>query len=64
MTYFIEPLNEGQDLNYIETVKCSLKQAKLRAKLMLSQLKSAMPQGTISVKVTDQSHSDELAFFQ
>jgi len=50
--YFIQPYNEGQELNYVETFKGTLKQAKMRAKTMERILKRILKQGIITVDVS------------
>ena len=50
-TWFIQPRNEGQDLNYIEGFEGDNAQAIQRARAMRIELSKAMPQGTITVEV-------------
>ena len=51
MKYLIQPLNEGQELNYSEIKEFYSKQeARRYAKNMCELLKKALPEGTISVE--------------
>lgn len=48
--WYVEPLNEGQSMNYVETFYDKLT-ASRRACLMLRQLKSSLVKASISVQV-------------
>ena len=50
-TYFITPLNEGQELNYTETHKGTYANAEQRAKDMIKALQIILHQGMISAKI-------------
>jgi hypothetical protein len=52
-TMFIFPMNEGQELNYIETYKGDLLGASKRAKKMATELQAILKDGTIIVEVQD-----------
>jgi len=62
MMYFIEPLNEGQDLNYSERFGGSLEQAKERAKYMVVKLREILVQGTITVRIYNQDYEPIVEF--
>ena len=49
--YFITPMNEGQELNYIETHEGSYISAETRAKDMVKALQSILFQGMISAMI-------------
>lgn len=51
--YFINPLNEGQELNYSETHKGDLNSAMKRAKYMVRELQRIMKQGSIQAEILD-----------
>ena len=51
--YAIVPMNEGQDLNYIEDFKGNLSEAKARAYVMKHHLKKALIRGIVSIRVED-----------
>lgn len=51
--FYIVPMNEGQELNYIEDYKGTLKYAKKIADLMAKQLQRILTKGTITVEVQD-----------
>ena len=57
--YFITPLNEGQELNYIETHYGDKKSAIKRAKVILRGLAKVFAQGIISVMIEDESLENE-----
>ena len=58
--YFITPLNEGQELNYIETHYGDKRSAIKRAKVILKGLIKVLAQGTISIMVEDELLGNEL----
>jgi len=55
---FLNPTNEGQDLNYVETHRGNFNTAQIRAEQMKRQLIKAMPQGSIRVSIQDQSGNE------
>jgi len=58
MTYLIKPLNEGQELNYIETFKGSLDGAKKRALQIANGLKPILKDGIIGCSICDNLDED------
>ena len=57
--YYITPLNEGQELNYIEIHYGDKKSAIKRAKEILRGLTKVLIRGTISVMIEDESLKNE-----
>ena len=53
--FVIVPMNEGQDMNYIEYNYQRLPLAIARASEMNKKLRDALPQAAISVRVEDAS---------
>ena len=53
MVFFLQPRNEGQELNYIETFRGSQLNARRRAKVMRDALQKDLPQANISVSILD-----------
>jgi hypothetical protein len=51
--YFIQPTNEGQELNYVETVYGTFKNIQKRAIRMQNSLQDVLSQGKISVQILD-----------
>lgn len=60
-TWFIEPLNEGQELNYSETHKGTKQSARKRAIIMVKELQRILKQGSISANILDKN-AEEVAF--
>jgi len=56
--FFIEPTNEGQDLNYSETFEGTFKGAKKRALKMKASLQRILKQGSIGVSVKNQNYEE------
>jgi len=61
-SYLITPLNEGQELNYVEEFKFGRSGAISRAKYMAMRLAETLSHGRISVKVED-AKTGKLAFY-
>jgi hypothetical protein len=51
--YFIKPMNEGQELNYIEKYEGTYKNAKKRANEIRINLQKTLKEGTIDVEIED-----------
>jgi hypothetical protein len=49
--WFIQPTNEGQELNYSEDFKGTLTEAKARGYIMKVKLQKALPKGEIGFEV-------------
>lgn len=54
-TFFIQPMNEGQELNYIETFEGTLSDADARAKEMKTGLQNVLQKGSISVEILNKA---------
>ena len=52
--FYLQPLNEGQDLNYIEKHLGTIETARKRAKAMLQPLQHILKDGTISIEIQDE----------
>jgi len=53
MIYTLEPTNEGQPLNYVETVKGSKTFAKDRAKQIIVGLQRLLPKGDFGCTIEE-----------
>jgi len=49
--FYIQPLNEGQELNYIETFEGPFAEAKTRASELIAGLIPVLREGTISAQI-------------
>jgi hypothetical protein len=53
-TFIITPLNEGQELNYIEHIEVPIKGLYFRCRQIQEGLQKLLPKGTFDVKIEDQ----------
>ena len=60
--YLIHPLNEGQELNYVETFRFGRQGAISRASFLALRLAEAMSQGSIAVEVRS-AKTNKLVFY-
>ena len=60
-TYFIQPFNEGQELNYVETFTGTRQDAGKRQREMRDKLRNVLKQGEIKVAILNDK-GDELSF--
>lgn len=50
-TFHLTPLNEGQELNYVDTMLCSIEQLRERCNYILAGLSALFPEGTFDIKI-------------
>jgi len=56
ITAFITPMNEGQLLGYVETVKGAPGEIAFRAKVIIQGLKRLLPSGAFAVQIEANDH--------
>lgn len=56
MKYFLQPMNEGQELNYVESRNDDF--SRQRARIMQRKLQEALPQGDITIDIFDKDFNE------
>ena len=60
--FTIQPLNEGQELNYVETLEGTLEEAQKRGIEIVKGLVPVLYFGSISVQITNSTNDDILIY--